>query len=145
MAVTVEWDEAHPTEDVYVHVDMDGFTSSDIKTTLTSDLGATAIITLTDSNPRPRKSRRKKVRTGEAGEPGTLNIGTEFGEQIASEVTGVVFSRKPNPEVMMEITYSDRAGLTKMGVNMDRPAHRRWEAPQAFPGQSCQPPAGWTG
>ncbi len=23
MAVTVEWDEAHPTEDVYVHVDMD--------------------------------------------------------------------------------------------------------------------------
>jgi hypothetical protein len=85
--------------------------------------------------------RKKKA----AGQLGTLNLGTEFGESTSHAVRAVSFIKEDSPAAVMEIIYSDRTGLEKMGVDLKRPTHRRYTEPSAFANQGCEPPAGWNG
>lgn len=98
-----------------------------------------------------RRKKSKPLRGGErkvAGDPGTLNIGTDFGESVEHRVQSVEFTRRSTPEAILSITYSDRAGLKAMGIAVDGPSSRRYPKPSAWPGApetGCEPPPGWNG
>lgn len=90
-------------------------------------------------------STETKGKEKEAGAPGTLNLGTEFGESTGHAVRTVSFTKEDSPATVMEIIYSDRCGLKEMGVNLKQPAHRRYTEPKPFANTGCEPPSGWHG
>jgi len=114
-------------------------TSSDVPTmTFSEASGSNDFVAYAQDLPGERHAYK-------AGEPGTLNVGTEFGDRAGHATVHTVFFRKSDPEMTMTITYSDRVGLEKMGVDLSQSTKRRYESPSPFPGSDCQPPAGWRG
>lgn len=100
--------------------------------------------TLTSNSVTTASSSGTKKKT--AGSPGTLNLGTEFGERTSHSVRTVSFNKEASPATVMEIVYSDRAGLKKMGVDFKAKAPRRYTEPKAFVNQQgCEPPSEWKG
>lgn len=65
-------------------------------------------------------------------------IGTGFGLYMQSEVISVDFERKDAPDEILTIYYNTRAQLEALGVDLSRRV--QYIAPQAFPGQYCEPP-----
>jgi hypothetical protein len=76
-------------------------------------------------------------------------LGTEFGEQHASAVREVPFERaSPSPAAVLSVRYDDRAGLARLGIDVDGAYARRddrWlrEHAQPFRSSYAQPPPGW--
>lgn len=67
--------------------------------------------------------------------PSTDNLGTEYGEDLASAAQEVAFERADpaHPAAVIALRYDDRAGLLARGIALE-PAHRRPACgPQAFP------------
>lgn len=80
-------------------------------------------------------------------------LGTEFGEERASQVHGVSFVRaSERPAAVLTLRYDDRAGLVALGIDVDG---RRWarddarlrEEARPFRGSVgfSEPPPGWRG
>jgi hypothetical protein len=117
-----------------------------LATTFTVDDGTTVICDAAPTASPLRSSRSTKSSSKkEAGAPGTLNLGTEFGESTGHSVRTVSFTKEDSPAAVMEVIYSDRTGLKKMGVNLRGKAHRRYTEPKPFANTGCEPPAGWNG
>ena len=69
--------------------------------------------------------------------PSVDNLGTEYGESVASSVQEVQFQRadRRNPAALLTMRYDDRAGLLARGIAIDPPYYRPeyYSAPSAFP------------
>ncbi|MDX2019809.1 MAG: hypothetical protein SF187_06170 [Deltaproteobacteria bacterium] len=80
-------------------------------------------------------------------------LGTQFGEQVDSDVHEVAFERAnaSNPSVVFGVRYNDRRGLVAMGIDVD--GDRAWSdanlrrTAEPFPASSgfARPPRGWNG
>jgi hypothetical protein len=73
----------------------------------------------------------------------TENLGTEYGESVASAVREVEFQRADarHPAALITLRYDDRAGLLARGVALDPPRRPRPPCgPQAFPNSGFAPP-----
>lgn len=76
-------------------------------------------------------------------------LGTEFGEAHASPVEHVAFERaSASPAAVLTLRYDDRAGLARLGIDVDGRIARRddaWlrEHAQPFRGSFAEPPPGW--
>lgn len=80
-------------------------------------------------------------------------LGTQFGEQVNSDVHEVAFERAnaSNPSVVFGVRYNDRRGLVAMGIDVD--GDRAWSdanlrrTAEPFPASSgfARPPRGWNG
>ena len=66
------------------------------------------------------------------------NLGTEYGESVASAVQEVMFQRanRSHPAALLTLRYDDRDGLLSRGIALDAPRVRRRCGPQAFPGST---------
>lgn len=68
------------------------------------------------------------------------NVGTEWGQQVASEVTSEEFKRGDLLGVLA-IYYDDRDGLKARGIDLSKP---KFHTPNPFPATGfCQPPTGY--
>lgn len=65
-------------------------------------------------------------------------LGTGWGDRKKSEVTLVDFDREAEPREVFEILYNTREQLEKIGISFAKAPV--YVAPQAFPGQFCEPP-----
>jgi hypothetical protein len=72
----------------------------------------------------------------------TENLGTEYGESVASAVREVEFRRASpsHPAALITLRYDDRAGLIARGIALDPPRRPRPCGPQAFPNNGFAPP-----
>lgn len=74
----------------------------------------------------------------------TQQLGTEFGEAVASSVVRVKFERATDaPSEVIEIRYDSLSALKKAGIMGRRPSKRKEKKPEAFPdspGYCAAPP-----
>jgi hypothetical protein len=81
--------------------------------------------------------------------PSVDNLGTEYGESVASSVQEVQFQRADSrhPAAVLTLRYDDRAGLLARGIAIDPPYYRPeyYSAPSAFPRNRrfAPPPPGY--
>jgi hypothetical protein len=91
-----------------------------------------------------RESEGASAMAPSAPYPSTDNLGTEYGESVASSVQEVPFRRAngSHPAALITLRYDDRAGLIARGVALDppRPRPQRPCGPQAFPYSRFAPP-----
>jgi len=100
---------------------------------------------LAESAPMERERSKKSD-----NRPG---LGTQFGEQVNSDVHEVEFIRASanNPSVVMGVRYNDRRGLISMGIDVD--GNNAWSdanlrrSADPFPVSNgfARPPRGWNG
>jgi hypothetical protein len=85
-----------------------------------------------------------------AARPSTDNLGTVYGESVASAVHEAAFERadRTRPSEVIALRYDDHDGLLARGIAVDPPAVREQRpqcGPQAFPrsGRFAPPPPMW--
>jgi len=74
---------------------------------------------------------------------GTFQAGTTWGQKVEDRVVNTEFERTLNPLAVFEIFYDYKAGLKKLGVNLEQ--EHEIAVPQGFPSGFAQPPNGWSG
>jgi hypothetical protein len=96
--------------------------------------------------PQHKSSERREAEGASAAMPApqasTDNLGTEYGESVASSVQAVEFRRAnaSHPAALITLRYDDREGLIARGVALDPPRPRRRCGPEAFPHSGFAPP-----
>jgi len=99
--------------------------------------------------PAPARTAPAPGAVAEAeGRPG---LGTEFGEEHGSHVDMVAFEReRAEPDALLTVRYNDRAGLARMGIDVDLCVSRGdemrlRETARPFPASPMysRPPPGW--
>ena len=90
------------------------------------------------SQPAYDEAKRKGASaepSSAAAAPSKDNLGTEYGESLASSVQEVAFERadRTRPSAIMTLRYDDREGLLARGIALERPPVRRPCGPDPFP------------
>lgn len=98
------------------------------------------------SEPAPGAMRsRGMTKSAVRQEPAVQNIGTVFGSAQDFSTETVTFKRG-DMVAMLVLYYDDARGLRSRGIDLSRRAKSvKSQTPDAFPGMSCAPPAGWRG
>jgi hypothetical protein len=97
----------------------------------------------------PSASRSPAPAPGAPRAESRPGLGTEFGEEHASAVREVPFERaSTSPAALLSVRYDDRAGLARLGIDVDGALARRddrWlrEHAQPFRSSYAEPPPGW--
>lgn len=91
-------------------------------------------------------SPTRSFRGGSPRKMGGGRIGTEFGERVQHRVREVEFDREDNPIERIIIRYDAAAELMKLGVDVSKQpeADASCVTANAFPGNGCPPPPGWS-
>jgi hypothetical protein len=98
------------------------------------------------SEPAPGAMRsRGMAKSAVREEPAVQNIGTVFGSAQDFSTETITFTRG-DMVAMLVLYYDDARGLRSRGIDLSRRAKSvKSQTPDAFPGMSCAPPAGWRG
>jgi hypothetical protein len=80
-------------------------------------------------------SERKREAAAPMPSASTDNLGTAYGESVASSVTETAFERanRGRPAEIIALRYDDHDGLVARGIAVDPPAPRAFRGPDAFP------------
>lgn len=122
---------------------------SSVPTSNTHQAESTTMDSMTLGSDSPRGARRKKqTRRRRSAKEHQQELGTEYGETVASQVKDTTFERATDePCELHLIRYDSISALKKAGIMSRPPSKRKPKKPQAFPESPeveegfCEPPA----